>query len=423
MERVLSEPRPDWQSIVEGQGLFFHTAEGIQYWDEHVFYDFSAAQIDVIEQATNDLNEKCLETVQYLVDKRDETFPKFGIPEEFWDFVCESWDEDEHTLYGRFDFAYDGVAAPKLLEYNADTPTSLLEAAVIQYYWLQDMFPRHDQFNNIHERLIEAFERIRNDRELGPNESQGASGAVLSDWQKSCTPKAGTPFYLTSLSQDDSVEDYMTATYLRDLATQAGLDARYLPIESIGFGDDSPFFRDGGDEIAHIFKLYPWEWLVREEFGRNLLNSKTEWYEPAWKMLLSNKAILPYLYDLFGDSPYILKSSFDQNDFGDTWVRKPIFSREGQNIMIVKNGQMIADTRGEYGEFPVIYQDYTPLPIFAGNTPVVGSWMVNGYACGIGIRETEGMVTNNTSRFVPHRFTPAAVKGSFGSIRKKLLGK
>jgi glutathionylspermidine synthase len=401
MQRCITQPRANWQATVESQGLFFHTADGVRYWDEHVFYEFTAAQIDTLEAATDSLNQMCLETVQHLVDHRDETFPNFGIPEEFWDFVTTSWEEDEHTIYGRFDFGYDGVGDPKLLEFNADTPTSLLEAAVIQYYWMKDLGGNYDQFNSIHEKLIEVFERVKNDREIT------------------------VPFFLTSLGQDDSVEDFMTATYLRDVAVQAGLDARYLKIEDIGYCPESSYFLDSStnEKLEHLFKLYPWEWLFREEFGANLLTTETEWYEPAWKSLLSNKALLPYLYDLFGDSPYVLKASFDIADFGDTYVRKPIFSREGQNVYIVKNGTAIADTPGEYDEFPVIYQEYSPLPTFAGNCPVIGSWLVNGYAAGVGIRETQGLVTNNTSRFVPHRFVPAAAKGKFGAIRKKLLGK
>jgi glutathionylspermidine synthase len=400
MQRVLLATRPDYKTTIESQGLFYHTSDkGVPYWDEHVCYEFTASEIDAVEAATQSLNDICLQTIQYLIDNRDDTFPRFGIPEEFWDFVTTSWDEDEQTLYGRFDFVFDGVSKPKLLEYNADTPTSLLEAAVIQWYWKEDTSPGSEQFNSIHERLIEALTRIKTDREIS------------------------VPFYFTSLGQEDSVEDFMTVTYLRDLAIQAGLDARFIEIGQIGYGDGSTYFRDGEFDIAHIFKLYPWEWLVREEFGKNLIQTTTEWYEPAWKMLLSNKALLPYLYQLFGDSPYILKASFEQKDMGSTWVRKPIYSREGQNVVICKDGEIIADTPGEYDEFPVIFQEYAPVPLFAGNRPIIGSWLVNGYACGMGIRESTDLVTTNTSRFVPHRFTPAVAKGSFGSIRKKLLGK
>ena len=54
-------------------------------------------------------------------------------------------------------YPYDGKAPPRLLEYNADTPTALLEASVAQWFWLQDCFPTADQFNSIHERLIDAL--------------------------------------------------------------------------------------------------------------------------------------------------------------------------------------------------------------------------------------------------------------------------
>lgn len=398
MLRESIDPRPDWRDRVEEQGLFFHSVGGTPYWDESACYTLEASQIEQIETATADLNEKCLGVVQHLVDNATETFPTLGIPENYWEFILRSWEEDEHTIYGRFDFAFDGVSPPKMLEYNADTPTSLLEAGVIQWYWLQDIGGRFDQFNSIHERLIEAFKRVKDDREIA------------------------VPFYFTSLGQDDSVEDYMTATYLRDCAVQAGLDARYINVQDIGLGD-SNYFLDGGDDIAHLFKLYPWEWLFAEEFGKNIPESETEFYEPAWKVLLSSKGMLPYLYQLYGDSPYVLKASFSQEDFGDTWVRKPIDSREGQNVLICKNNSILADTPGDYGESPVVFQEYSALPMFAGNCPVIGSWMVNGYACGMGIRESTSIVTDNTSRFIPHRFIPAAKTGGFGAMRKRLLGK
>ena len=62
------------------------------------------------------------------------------------------------------------------------------------------------------------------------------------------------------------------------------------------------------------------------------------------------------------------------------------------------------ETDGDYGEQLCVYQALGPIPNFDGNRPVIGSWIVNGYACGIGIREDTGPVTRNTSRFVPHLF-------------------
>ena len=79
--------------------------------------------------------------------------------------------------------------------------------------------------------------------------------------------------------------------------------------------------------------------------------------------------------------------------------------RLGRDVQKVIGGQVTLETEGPYPG-PYVYQALHPMPEFDGNYPVVGSWLVNGYACGIGIREDSGPVTQNMSRFVPHVFTP-----------------
>ncbi|MEI9864538.1 MAG: glutathionylspermidine synthase family protein [Limisphaerales bacterium] len=74
--------------------------------------------------------------------------------------ILKSWERDDFSLYGRFDLSFDGITPPKLLEYNADTPTALVEGRPFaQWFWLQETHPEADQFNSIHERLIEAWKR------------------------------------------------------------------------------------------------------------------------------------------------------------------------------------------------------------------------------------------------------------------------
>jgi glutathionylspermidine synthase len=375
MQRRSCEPRHDWQAIVESQGFHFHTLDEhgtrIPYWDESAYYSFTSREIDLLEQASYALNGSCLKAVQRVID--DDLFDAFQIPPVFRDYIRASWEKYEHTVYGRFDFCFDGTGQPKLLEYNADTPTALLEAAVVQWYWFKDRFPTRDQFNSIHERLIEIWSILKNEtKDL---------------------------WYFTSLR--DHLEDYMTVNYLRDTAIQAGLDTEYIAIEEIGWNSRLQAFVDMAERpMRHIFKLYPWEWMLKERFGPNLLRTRTLWLEAPWKMLLSNKAILPVLYEMFPDSPYLLKASWEP--FGTMYVRKPILGREGANILIMRDGQVIAETGGIYSDNPRIYQELGSVPHFDGNYPIIGSWMVNGYACGIGIREDTNLITQNTSRFVPH---------------------
>jgi glutathionylspermidine synthase len=158
----------------------------------------------------------------------------------------------------------------------------------------------------------------------------------------------------------------------------------------------------GGFAIHRLFKLYPWEWLVREEFGPNILQARTRWVEPAWKMVLSCKSILPLLYERHPDSPFLLPASFEPLPSG-SYVRKPVHAREGANIQVVTDGKLAFDTDGPYVGGPYVYQALGPVKPHDGRYAVVGSWVVNGLACGIGIREDDSLVTRNTSRFVPHQ--------------------
>ena len=370
MQRLRSQPRPNWQQTVESQGLSFHTVDDQVYWDESAYYRFGSAEIDAIEKATYSLNDMCLAAVQRVIDEN--LFDRFTIPPAVAAYIAKSWERDELTIYGRFDLACDGHTPPKLLEYNADTPTSLLEAAVIQWQWMKDVFPNLDQFNSIHERLIEAW---------------GLAEAALPG-----------SMYFTCLS--GNMEDYMTTTYLRDTAMQGGLRTDFIPIESIGWNWDRGLFVDLNEQhIGNCFKLYPWEWMLSEPFGPQLLADNTRWFEPPWKMILSNKMILTVLYEMFPQSPYLLPASAAPLP-GD-YVRKPMLGREGAGVQRVVYGKVETETEGAYGA-PYVYQKLQPLPRFDGNYPVIGSWMVNGYACGIGVREDVSPVTQNSSRFVPH---------------------
>jgi glutathionylspermidine synthase len=372
MERRAIQPRPNWQQRVESHGLLYHTLGGVPYWDESACYLFRPSEIDNIELAAETLHRMCLEIVQQVIDER--LFGLFLIPPEFEEMVLRSWKYQEPSIYGRFDFSYDGSAPPKLLEYNADTPTALVEAAVAQWFWLQDTEPGGDQFNSIHEKLLDAWQALRQ--------------------------RDDSPIHFSALS--GVVEDYVTVEYLRDTAIQSGFQTDYLDVEDIGYHPGRRGFVDARDRpIKRLFKLYPWEWVIRDEFGRYVPECPTRWLEPPWKMILSCKSILPLLYERYPESPYLLEASFEPLD-GD-YVRKPVHAREGANIQVVVGGQVVFETDGPYAQGPFVYQRYAPPHLFAGRYPILGAWIVNGKACGMGIREDDSVITRNTSRFLPHR--------------------
>lgn len=372
MKRIVIEPRKDWVKKLEALSFEFHSLENV-YWDESAYYEFSMDEVLKIESATNVLGEMMLKAVQHVIDHN--LYEKLHINPNLVDLIQRSWNEEEPSVYGRFDLSFN-EGKVKLLEFNADTPTSLYEAAVIQWYWLQEIDKSKDQFNSIHEKLIEYWSSIR----------VYLNNEIL---HFACTK--------------DSIEDFTTVEYLRDTASQAGLKTKFLYVPEIGFSDGA-FVDNENMPILNIFKLYPWEWLSNEEFGDSLGDEEvgTRWIEPAWKSILSNKGILPLLYELFPDSPYILPCYFDEPKGLKSYVKKPIYSREGANITIVEGGETRIETPGEYGEEGFVYQELSQLPVFDGNCLVIGSWLINQKAAGMGIRESKGLITDNFSRFIPH---------------------
>ncbi len=372
MQRHRCQPRPAWREKVEQIGLSYHSHETGPYWDESACYELTATEVDTLETAARTLHSLCLDAAEAVIQNR--WWQRLGIPEIAIPSILRSWERDDFSLYGRFDLAYDGQSPPKLLEYNADTPTALLEAAVAQWFWLQETHPGADQFNSLHERLIEAWRRF-----------------------------AGQTVHFSSIQQHE--EDEQTVLYLRDTAEQAGIRTRPVYIEDIGWDRRANCFVDLDNQpIHHCFKLYPWEWLWREEFGPHLTQEPVRFIEPAWKMLLSNKGLLPILWELFPDHPNLLPAHEEAAPLGDSFIRKPKLSREGANVAWIEHGVAIEETEGDYGEEGFVYQAVAALPEFDGNHPVFGVWIVDHEPAGLGIREDTRRITGNLSRFIPHFF-------------------
>ena len=385
MQRIACEERADWRDTAERVGFLFHTLDGEPYWDESAYYGFTLQEIERdLEAPTAELDGMCRELVGRATN--DERMMRaLRIPERFWNFIAASFRRGDPSLYGRFDLSYDGSGPAKLLEYNADTPTSVFETAVFQWMWLEDAIKRQivprnaDQYNSLHERLIEAW--------------------------KTVVPGPGRLLHLAGFTE--SPEDAGTLAYLEDTARQAGLTTTVLPMDDIGRTPQGQFV-DGDDKpIALAFKLYPWEWMFREQFGASLAGAATRWVEPPWKAILSSKGILPLLWEMFPRHPNLLPAYFDDDPdaarLGNSYVKKPLYSREGANVEIRVGGEAIDADDGPYAGEGFIRQAVAPLPRLDGaNYAVLGSWLAAGVPCGLSVREDATPITKNTSRFLPH---------------------
>ena len=371
MRRISLPPRHNWQRIVEAQGFSFHTREDGPYWDESAAYVLTANDVETIESATEDLHQLCLQAAQHIIDHR--LFGEMRIPEAAIPLILDSWERETPSVYGRFDLAYDGEGPPKLLEYNAQTPTALFETGAIQWLWKEAVRPRNDQFNSIEPKL-------------------------QAQW-RDCRAYLPGALYFSSLPND---EDRSTVDYLASLAAAEGIATRWISMDQIGWLHGG-FVDEVDSPIRSIFALYPWEWLIAEQAGRiGSSFAATVWMEPAWKMLWSNKALLAILWRLFPGHPNLLEAHLDGPHLLSKYVRKPIYSREGANVTVV-DFITTAETAGKYGGEGFVYQDLARLARCDGQFSVLGSWYITDQGpAGVGMRGSTGPITDATARFVPH---------------------
>jgi glutathionylspermidine synthase len=273
----------------------------------------------------------------------------------------------------------------------------------VQWAWHLETGQGRDQWNQLDDRLVDAWRRN------------------LSRWEAHYgrRPRA---VHLAWTEGDSSGEDWMTVAYMADCVQRAGYEAIVLTTEELGLDTgDARFYDPQGNRVDIIFKLYPWEWLLQDEYGPSVIADLrrpggTTWIEPIWKMLWSNKGLLPVLWQRYEHDPvisrYLLPAYFGDDPRAEElretgFARKPIFGREGSNVELVAPGGKVLEQRGgRYGAEGWVVQQLCALPDFPGpdgpHHPVLGTWLVDGEAAGLGIRESDGLITDDLSFFVPH---------------------
>jgi glutathionylspermidine synthase len=375
MIRKRITPRPNAAERHEEIGFRYHherSSDGEPYWRESAAYEFTLVEVEAIESATEELHQLCLALVDDVVTSGD--YPaEYGLGDAAKSLIERSWRARRTAVYGRFDLLFESPDRIKLYEYNADTPTALLEAAVAQWLWVEEApVPNHDQFNSIHEKLVERWRQVLRN--------------------------PGDMLHLFAMHSSPN-EDWGNISYMAEVAMQAGWQVTVDDIENIGY-NETGFVDAAGEPVRYAFKLYPWEWMMDDEFGEYVAASATEWFEPPWKMLLSNKAVLPLLWARETDHPNLLPAFFEETN---GFIKKPTLSREGANVY--RSGWLMEGSHfaSEY-DTTYVYQEYAPLPDFEGHHPSIGSWVIGNQAAGMGIREDRTLISGNGSHFVPHYF-------------------
>lgn len=384
MQRIPILERPNLSMIAAEHDIEYIEGKGIAGWDESAYYQLSMRQIEEdIEGPAQVIEDLCYQVVDRAVNN-EAVLKRLGIVEGFWDHIAESWRKSEKNIYGRMDLSYSGKGPIKLLEYNADTPTALYESAVFQWEWLEDaielnLLPKGcDQLNDLHESIVKTYSQLGIDK-------------------------------LVHFACNHAIEDDKgTLDYLEECAREAGLETCSLAMKDIGLGYHGRFTDLDDRIITTLVKLYPWEWIMAEEFGHHVLTSGVRFFEPPWKAILSNKGLMPLLWGMFEGHPNLLPAFFEDDPaasiFTDkgSYVRKPLLSRQGSNIEIVYEGKSLYQSDGPYGRDAHIIQGFQPLPEFEGSYPLLGCWLVASKVVGLCIREDKTLVTSKDACFIPH---------------------
>lgn len=386
----LQNIKPLKSEKLEELGFTWHTDSDNSIYVSDTLVQITQDEAEVYYEAVNEIYDMYAEAAQYVIDNG--LFFELGIPFNLIDAIKKSWESDVHWhIYGRFDLAGGIDGKPiKLLEFNADTPTALFETALLQWAILKENGMDEDkQFNNVYDAIRENFKRLItlfDDTELFDERYDG--------WK----------ILFSSVHGND--EEEATTKLLRQMATDAGFNTGFEYLQNVKFDEEGIYDRDE-NLYEYWFKLYPWEDIAINEpelattLTTIMQNQAAIILNPAYTLLFQSKGMLKILYDLFPDSPYLLKASFESLK-GIKHVEKSVFGREGANIKIVgADGAVLSEQGGEYENHKKVYQEYVELPKDAEGAKYQAGVFFAYEACGLGFRKG-GEIMNNMSKFVSH---------------------
>ncbi|EHV9439359.1 glutathionylspermidine synthase family protein [Campylobacter upsaliensis] len=375
------------KNYLESIGFSWHTDEDGSDYLDHQFICVSKNEANAYYEAANELYDMFIAAAQNVID--NDRFDELGIPFNLIDAIKMSWENEVHWhLYGRFDFAGGLDGKPiKLIEFNADTPTSLFESAILQWAMLkQNNLDEHLQFNSIYESLMDNFKRL-----ITLDESVEEFEEHYRGWKILFSSVAGNK------------EEELTTKLLAHIAKDAGFECDFAYVDEVEFGEEGIF--KNGVNYEYWFKLIPWEEIAIEEGELAMLltqimrNQKAIILNPAYTLLFQSKGILKILWELYPNHPLLLESSCEPLQ-GKDFVKKPMFGREGANISIVKDDVKLQENIGPYGNNKMIYQQYYELNSSKNEYYQAGVFFAYE-GCGLGFRKG-GLIIDNASKFVGH---------------------
>jgi glutathionylspermidine synthase len=384
---------------------FWSDLYGSEYSLYHVF-SISEQTHALLREATEKLGRVFFKTAGLLRSLEDQQLLELGFPAAGLPFLRMKTLFPESVI-SRFDFALtsDGV---KMLEFNADTPTFIVECFKINGEVCSELCYRNPNENQ--ERLL----------------ASGITKAVLESGKGHESPN------VVFTAHRDHMEDWNTTVYLSQLCN---VPNQVLPISELRITDGALLDSDGIPIDVLYRQTYPLEHLLEDRdpntgdlVGVELLQlakeGKLSIINPVSAFLLQPKSIQCLVWGLAEQEgfftkeeqkwikTYMLPTFLEADSFAGTkaYVEKPSFGREGDTITIWDQHTNV-DAQNPFqtykNELPV-YQSYVPLPVVTFETDkgieelsmVFGSFLIAGKPSSIGIR-AGCKITGNDSYFLP----------------------
>lgn len=386
----LKKIEPLDNGYLESIGFGWHTdLDGSRYISNELV-SITQDEAEAFYEATNELYDMYVAAAEYVIN--NDLFHELGIPFNLVDTIKASWENDVHWhLYGRFDLAGGIDGKPiKLIEFNADTPTSLFETAIIQWAMLKfNNLDEAAQFNDVYEALVENFKRL-----VTLEEDTSRFDEYYEGWKILFSSIAG------------SVEDENTTRLLEAAARDAGFECDFAFVDEVSFDDENGIFWNG-QNWEYWFKLIPWEMIAIDESDLALIikniikNQKAIILNPAYTLLFQSKGIMKILWDLYPNHPLLLESSFEPLK-GKKQVKKPFLAREGANVSIINSdGSIEIQNDGEYANGKFLYQEFADFAKDENGNSYQAGMFFAFEGCALGFRKGKDII-DNYSKFVGH---------------------
>lgn len=317
IHKINNTPRPQWENIIKSHGLTYsinndENGKKYHYWNENHVYVVKDEYIDDIEIATKRIHEKIIDTIPFLIEENyDKNSPFFlGFNEKTLEYIKDSYkkydnaDYKQSNVIEKVNFSIDNdnklhLHSTQLHDYN-----DLLESSIVQYLFLEELYPDNDQYNSISNNIVHAFANI-----------------------KQSLPNNIMTFCLSNHNKNG--KHLMNTYYLMDCAQQAGIKTKINSIEKIHVDESSLTIKDiDGNTIINSFFNYPVYETVKSDYIQLLIsNDKTieNLYEPLWKSLLRDDITMKALQHLYQDEELLIDNkdikTFDNNyPIINSWV-------------------------------------------------------------------------------------------------------